>query len=62
MQTMYQTMSEAGYKFGRWLGGGQAIFINSDGLPEVFAANKNHAGWAIAWRGTHWEFCRDGNK
>ena len=50
------TMKEEGYSFVRWIGDGGAVFKNEDGKLEVFFANKNHASWGFAWRGTDWEF------
>lgn len=54
----YQTPKEAGYKYvGKW-GDKEYVFLNiHTGVKEVFACNKNHAGWALKWRNTHLEFC-----
>lgn len=55
----YQTPKEAEYKFTKFLGNREVVFQNLETRQhEVFGANKNHAGWALKWRNTHWEFCR----
>ncbi len=53
---MFATMKQEGYSFERWDGPGVAIFKNTFGSLERFAANKNHASWGFTWRGTDWEF------
>lgn len=52
-----QTLAEAGYKFVRYAGKGQAVFADDTGKQELFAANKNHASWGLRFNNTDWEFC-----
>lgn len=52
-----QSPKEAGYKYvGKW-GHKEYVFLNiHTGVKELFACNKNHASWGLAWKNTHLEF------
>jgi hypothetical protein len=59
MKTNYQTFKQAGYTYIKYLGDGEHLLCNSDGGTEIFGSNKNHAGWALIYKNTHLEFCRN---
>lgn len=57
MKTKY-TLKEAGYAYVRYdsfLGG--HILKDSDGITELWVANKNHASFGLIYKNTHLEFC-----
>lgn len=55
----YETMEQAGYKFIRKDNENGYLLrnLNTNKL-EWWFANKNHASYGIAFRGTHLEFAR----
>jgi hypothetical protein len=55
---MKETFKQAGYTYIKYLGDGEHLLRNSDGINEVFASNKNHASWGLKYKNTHLEFCR----
>lgn len=60
----YDTMTEAGYNFIR-KDDKTGLYLLQDQKTkalEWWAANKNHASYGIAFRGTHLEFCSSADK
>lgn len=56
---MKETLKEANYQYMDMLCKGEHILKNLEtGKLEVFACNKNHAGWGLKFKNTHLEFCR----
>jgi len=55
-QPLKETLKQAGYKYVRSLGDKTHLLKNSDGKPEVWFANKGHAGYGLIWNNTHLEF------
>jgi hypothetical protein len=53
-----ETFKEAGYKYIKYLGDGEHLLINDNGVREVFITNKNHANWGLKYKNTHLEFVR----
>lgn len=53
-----ETMKEAGYRYGSFLGNRQHCLVDLEtGNSEIWASNKNHAGYGIKYKNTHLEFC-----
>jgi hypothetical protein len=55
---MKETLKQAGYTYIKYLGDGEHLLRNSDGVNEIFASNKSHASWGLKYKNTHLEFCR----
>jgi hypothetical protein len=53
------TLKEANYSYVEYLGNGEHLLKNdvTEEL-EVWAKNKNHAGYSLIYKNTHLEFCR----
>jgi hypothetical protein len=53
-----ETLSEAGMLYVVMIDKGQHILYNKhNGQYEIWATNKNYAGYTLSWRNTNLEFC-----
>lgn len=53
-----ETLKDAGYTYGRYLGDGEHLLYNEDGRGEVWFSNLNHASYGLIYKNTHLEFAR----
>lgn len=53
-----ESFKKAGYKYVKFLGNGQHLLQNEDGIFEVWFNNKNHASYGLTFKNTHLEFAR----
>lgn len=57
---MKTPMKTCAYKFVKYLGNGQAVFMDMpNNRLEIWFANKNHASYGFSYNNTDWEFASE---
>jgi len=57
----YETLKEAGYKYIESLGNGEHLLLSPEDYSEVWCNSKDFAGYALIFKNTHLEYCRQYN-
>ena len=55
---MKDSFKKSGYTYLKFLGNGEHLLKNEDGIMEVWFNNKNHASYGLTYKNTYLEFAR----